>query len=153
MNTTEREETGPPPEAPVPSAGASGEAPVLSAGAFLRARAEGAHTEALGRALAALDPELLEWADEFIFGRVWQRPGLPFEDRMLVAITALATQRASTQLRNYLHGALQDGLDPDRIREALVMLVVYAGFPTAIEALAVFREVLDAHGRRAGAGS
>jgi 4-carboxymuconolactone decarboxylase len=117
-------------------------------GGALRARAQGARTAALGDALAELDPELLEWADGFIFGQVWQRPGLPFEDRMLVAITALATQGATTQLRNYLHGALQDGIDPDRIREALVMLVVYVGFPTAIQALAVFRDALAAHQRR-----
>jgi 4-carboxymuconolactone decarboxylase len=116
-------------------------------GAALRARAQGAHSPALGQALADLDPELLEWADEFIFGKVWSRPGLPFEDRVLVAITALAVQGATTQLRNYLHGALQDGIDPDRIREALVMLVVYVGFPTALAALGVFKEVLESHER------
>jgi 4-carboxymuconolactone decarboxylase len=121
-------------------------------GALLRARAQGARTEALGEALAALDPELLEWADEFIFGSVWQRPGLAFEDRMLVAITALATQGATTQLRNYLHGALQEGIEPGRIREALVMLVVYVGFPTALQSLVVFKEVLDAH-HRGGSGA
>jgi 4-carboxymuconolactone decarboxylase len=116
-------------------------------GAALRARAQGAHSPALGQALADLDPELLEWADEFIFGKVWSRPGLSFEDRMLVAITALAVQGATTQLRNYLHGALQDGMEPDRIREALVMLVVYVGFPTALAALGVFKEVLESHER------
>jgi 4-carboxymuconolactone decarboxylase len=148
MNIPERESAGTP-------AGAGAGADVdTRAGAALRARAQGVRTESLGRALASLDTDLLEWADDFIFGRVWNRPGLPFEDRMLVAITALATQRAGTQLRNYLHGALQDGIDPDRIREALVMLVVYAGFPTAIEALGVFQEVLEAHRRRVnGAGS
>jgi 4-carboxymuconolactone decarboxylase len=117
-------------------------------GAELRARAQGAHSPALGQALADLDPELLEWADEFIFGRVWSRPGLAFEDRVLVAITALAAQGATTQLRNYLHGALQDGMDPDRIREALMMLVVYVGFPTALSAIVVYKEVLEAHERR-----
>jgi len=116
-------------------------------GEELRARAQGVRADALGQALADLDPELLEWADEFIFGTVWSRPGLAFEDRMLVAITALASQGATTQLRNYLHGALQDGMDPDRIREALVMLVVYVGFPTALNALVVYKEVLDAHER------
>jgi 4-carboxymuconolactone decarboxylase len=116
-------------------------------GAALRARVQGKHSPALGQALADLDPELLEWADEFIFGKVWSRPGLPFEDRVLVAITALAVQGATTQLRHYMHGALQDGMEPDRIREALVMLVVYVGFPTALAALGVFKEVLESHER------
>jgi 4-carboxymuconolactone decarboxylase len=108
-------------------------------GRALRARAQGRHTEQLGAALAALDPDLLEYADGFIFGSVWnEHPDLPFEDRMLVAMTALAATGQTTQLGNYLHGALQDGIPPARIKEALKMLVVYVGFPTAISALATF---------------
>jgi 4-carboxymuconolactone decarboxylase len=110
-------------------------------GGTLRARAQGSRTGQLGDALAALDPSLLEWADGFIFGQVWAGEGLAFEDRMLVAIVALASGGHLVQLRNYLHGALQVGIDPDRIHEALKMLVVYAGFPTAIAAMAALQEV------------
>jgi 4-carboxymuconolactone decarboxylase len=79
-----------------------------------RARAQGRHTEKLGEALAALDPDLLEYANGFIFGSVWEEhPDLPF----------------------------QDGIPPARIKEALKMLVVYIGFPPAISALATFDEV------------
>jgi 4-carboxymuconolactone decarboxylase len=109
-----------------------------AAGRALRARAQGRHTDKLGQALAALDPELLEYADGFIFGSVWTGPELGFEDRMLVAVTALAATGQTAQLGNYLHGALQDGIPPERIKEALKMLVVYVGFPTAISALATF---------------
>jgi 4-carboxymuconolactone decarboxylase len=111
------------------------------AGRALRARAQGRQTDKLGDALGALDPDLLEYADSFIFGSVWTGPGLAFEDRMLVAITALAATGQTTQLGNYLHGALQDGIPPARIKEALKMLVVYVGFPTAISALATFDAV------------
>jgi len=110
-------------------------------GRALRARAQGRHTDKLGEALAALDPDLLDYADGFIFGSVWTGPDLPFEDRMLVAITALAATGQTAQLGNYLHGALQDGIPPARIKEALKMLVVYVGFPTAITALATFDAV------------
>lgn len=128
MNSSQKTATGP----------ALGDA---EAGRALRARAQGARTDQLGDALAALDPDLLAYADGFIFGSVWNRPGLAFEDRMLVAITALAATGANAQLGNYLHGALQDGIAPERIREALKMLVVYVGFPTAISALAIFDEI------------
>jgi 4-carboxymuconolactone decarboxylase len=110
-------------------------------GGALRAQAQGSRTDQLGEALAELDPDLLEWADGFIFGQVWTGEGLSFEDRMLVAIVALATGGQLVQLRNYLHGALQAGIDPNRIHEALKMLVVYAGFPTAIAAMAALQEV------------
>ena len=58
-----------------------------------------------------------------------------------VAIVALACGGHHVQLRNYLHGALQAGIDPNRVHEALKMLVVYDGFPTAIAAMAVLNEV------------
>ena len=112
-----------------------------STGDSLRARAQGSRSVQLAEALAALDPDLLAWADGFIFGEVWAGEELAFEDRMLVAIVALATGGHLVQLRNYLHGALQAGIDPNRIHEALKMLVVYAGFPTAIAGMAVFQEV------------
>jgi len=110
-------------------------------GAALRARAQGARTKELGAALASLDPDLREWADGFIFGEVWAGEGISFEDRMLVAIVALASIGDTNQLRNYLHGALQAGIDPARLQEALKMLVVYVGFPTAISALVALADV------------
>jgi 4-carboxymuconolactone decarboxylase len=112
-------------------------------GRALRARAQGRRTEQLGTALGDLDPDLLEWADSFIFGSVWQGEGLAFEDRMMVAIVALAARGDTDQLRNYVHGALQAGLPAERIHESLKMLVVYAGFPTAIRALVVLEKARE----------
>ncbi len=119
-------------------------------GRTLRGRAQGARTDQLGDALAAVEPALRDWADEFIFGSVWDREGIDFDDRMVVAVVALAAREQQTQLRNYLHGALQGGVDPRRLHEALLMLVVYIGFPAAIQALATFKDVLATHERHAG---
>ena len=60
----------------------------------------------------------------------------------------LAVLGSETQLRNYLHGALQDGVPPEKLHETLLMTVVYAGFPAAIAALVVWKEVLAAHERK-----
>jgi alkylhydroperoxidase/carboxymuconolactone decarboxylase family protein YurZ len=110
---------------------------------------QGAKSEQLQEALAALDPGLAKWADEFVFGEVWGREGLSVDERRLVAITALAVGGHEAQLRNYLHGALQDGYPPEKLREALVMTVVYAGFPRAIASMVVFKSVLESHQRAA----
>lgn len=117
------------------------------AGAALRARAQGARSEALQDSLRGLDEGVADWANSFVFGAVWGRPGMSFDDRMLVAITALATAGHHAQLRNYLFGAVQDGMSARRIQEALAMLVVYAGFPTALQALDVWRAVREACAR------
>jgi len=118
------------------------------AGTRRRQLAQGGKADALQAALHALDPGLAEWADGFIFDDVWGRDGLAHDERMLVAITALAAGKNPGQLRNYLHGAVQAGVEPRKIHEALVMLVVYCGFPVALQALMVWQEVVAAERRR-----
>ena len=122
--------------------------PVMDAdrhGAERRQRAQGAKADKLQAALVALDPQLGRWADEHVFGEVWADDALGFEERMLVAIAALAAQNRRNQLRNYLHGALQAGLPAAKLREVLRMMTVYAGFPVAIEAMSELDAVLKAH--------
>jgi 4-carboxymuconolactone decarboxylase len=114
-----------------------------------RRRAQGAKADKLQAALLDLDPSLARWADEFVFGEVWAGDVLEFDERMLVAIAALAATGRRNQLRNYLHGALQGGIAEERIREALRMMVVYAGFPVAIESMSELDSVLTARGGKA----
>jgi 4-carboxymuconolactone decarboxylase len=122
-------------------------------GAERRRRAQGAKADRLQAELAKLDPELARWADQFVFGSVWAREGLSFEERMLVAISQLAATGRQQQLRNYLFGALQAGVEPRKIHEALVMLTVYTGFPNAIAALGTWAEVSESVQRKADRGS
>ncbi len=117
-------------------------------GAERRARAQGAKHEQLRNELASLDPAMAEWADDFIFGDVWGREGITQDERMLVAISALAATEHPSQLKNYLHGALQAGISARKVNEALLMMVVYAGFPTALGALVVWKDVLAAARRQ-----
>jgi 4-carboxymuconolactone decarboxylase len=117
-------------------------------GAALRAKVQGARHEALQANVGSIDPRLARWADDFIFGDVWTDEGLAVDDRQLVAIVALAATGNTGQLRNYLHGALQDGFDARRLHEALLMLVVYVGWPTAIGAMDVWRDVVLSARRR-----
>jgi 4-carboxymuconolactone decarboxylase len=123
-----------------------------TSGATRRVRAQGAKADLLQRALEQLDPELGRWANEFVFGEVWREGALSFEERMIVAIAALAATGRRNQLRNYLHGALHTGEDPARLREIMRMMTVYCGFPVAIEAMIELDEVLAARARGDGAG-
>ena len=117
-------------------------------GRAIRERAQGAKAEQLGQRLESLDPVLLDWTDEYIFGTVWARPGLVHEERMLVAISSLASLGNIAQLRNYFHGALQDGIAAEKIRETILMLGIYAGFPVMLTAMDSWKEALAAHNRR-----
>lgn len=121
----------------------------LEDGVRRRRRAQGPRSEQLRAALAELDVGLAEWVDGFVFDQVWGRPGLSEPERILVAISALAATGRPDQLRVYLFGALHSGVPAVKLHEALVMQAVYAGFPAAIGALSVWREVV-ASARRQG---
>lgn len=113
-------------------------------GAARRERAQGVRADKLQAVLAALDPQMAEWADDFIFGQVWGREGLSQDERMLVAITALAAGGHTHLMKNYLHGALQAGIPARKLHEAITMLIVYSGFPPTVAALSQWRQVFDA---------
>jgi alkylhydroperoxidase/carboxymuconolactone decarboxylase family protein YurZ len=120
-------------------------------GAARRRRAQGRRHDSLQASLTEIDPQLAAWSDGFVFGEVWAGEDLSWDDRMLVAIIVLSALGHHAQLRNYLHGALQDGFPQERLRQAMSMLTVYAGFPVAIQALSVLQQVVETEARHRGA--
>lgn len=120
-----------------------------AAGAERRRRLQGEKTDKLQAALEELDPDLGRWANEFVFGEVWAGGALGHRDRTLVAIAMLAAIGRRDQLRNYLHGALQGGIEEAELREVLKMLTVYVGFPGAIDAIVELDAAVSARRGRA----
>jgi len=68
---------------------------------------------------------------------------------MLVAITALARPSIPHSCATTFTVRSQAGISARKINEALLMMVVYAGFPTALSALVVWKDVV-ASARRQG---
>ena len=86
-------------------------------------------------------PKLAELTDNVLFGDVWERPGLAKRDRSLVTISALIALNRPDQLRSHLMLARQNGVTQDEVIEAITHLAFYAGWPNAVGAVAVAREV------------
>lgn len=86
-------------------------------------------------------PKLAELTDNVLFGDVWERPGLAKRDRSLVTISALIAMNRTDQLRSHLALARQNGVTETEIVEAITHLAFYAGWPNAVSAVAVAREV------------
>lgn len=80
-------------------------------------------------------------AGRFAFGEVWARGELSRRDRSLVVCTTLTTQDKPTELRFHVQAALNHGVTETELEELMVTHIAYAGFPTAVEGLRVFREV------------
>jgi 4-carboxymuconolactone decarboxylase len=87
-----------------------------------------------------------EAGTEHIWGGLWNRPGLDLKYRSLVVVSTLATLGRLHELRTHLRGALNVGWTPEELREALLQLGGYAGFPVAIDALRVLSELVNEAG-------
>ncbi|WP_309113155.1 carboxymuconolactone decarboxylase family protein [Saccharothrix sp.] len=97
--------------------------------------------------LSDIAPDLGRYIVEFAYGDVYARPGLDLKQRQLVTIGALAAQGdTAPQLRFHLDAALHVGLSPVEVVEALIHVVPFAGFPRALNAVTVARQVFADRG-------
>lgn len=73
---------------------------------------------------------------EFAFGDVYGRPGLSLRDRELITVAMLAAMGAcEPQLDVHLAGARNVGISVEELREVVIHVAPYAGFPAAINAM------------------
>jgi 4-carboxymuconolactone decarboxylase len=72
---------------------------------------------------------------------MWARPQLSPRDRSLVTISALVAMNRPDQLRPHLARARDNGVTEDEIAETITHLAFYAGWPSAITAVTVAKEV------------
>ena len=89
-------------------------------------------------------PKLAELTDEVLFGDVWERPGLSKRDRSLATVAALVALNRPDQLRSHLALARQNGVTETELIETITHLAFYSGWPNAISAVTVAREVFRA---------
>lgn len=90
-----------------------------------------------------LAPKLANLTDEVLFGDVWERAGVAKRDRSLITISSLITSGAFEQLRSHIRIGLQNGLTQQEITEAITHLAFSAGWPKAMSAVGIAREVFQ----------
>ncbi|QUQ69630.1 carboxymuconolactone decarboxylase family protein [Kutzneria sp. CA-103260] len=97
--------------------------------------------------LADVSPELAHQVVAWGFGEIYSRPQLVPRDRQLVTIGMLtALGGCEPQLRVHINTGLNVGLTPAEIVEALLQSAGYCGFPRALNATAVAKEVFAERG-------
>lgn len=93
--------------------------------------------------IGEFSPKLVELTDEVLFGDIWARPQLSPRDRSLVTVSALIAMNRPDQLRSHLARARENGLTNEELAETITHLAFYAGWPNAISAVTVAKEVLE----------
>lgn len=96
--------------------------------------------------LGYIAPKLLELTEQVLFGDVWERPGLSKRDRSLITVSALVALNRAQQLPFHLERALANGLTKDELVEAITHLAFYSGWPTAVSAAMIARDVFKPEG-------
>jgi 4-carboxymuconolactone decarboxylase len=111
------------------------------------ARIEGTHQASIVEALSGVAPDLAQLAISFVYGEIYPRSGLDLAQRQLVTVSALAAMGSlEPQLRFHIAGALNAGCTPRQLAELMIHLVIYAGFPAALNGTAALRQVFMARG-------
>ena len=114
----------------------------------LRALAEidGHAGQAVIDSLADIAPDFARYILEFSFGDIYSRPGLDIRSREIATIAALtAMGNAGPQLRVHIQAGLNVGLSRTEIVETIMHMVVYAGFPAALNGLLAAKDVFSAN--------
>src|SRR5689334_20116508 len=86
-------------------------------------------------------PKLAELTDEVLFGDVWERAELSKRDRSLITVAALIAKGNTEQLTAHLNRARNNGLSETELAEVIIHLAFYAGWPRAMSAVRVAKEV------------
>jgi 4-carboxymuconolactone decarboxylase len=89
-------------------------------------------------------PAMVHFTDDVLFGEVWDRSDLSRKERSLITVAALTSMGSSEQLNFHLSLAQQNGATEAELIEVITHLAFYAGWPKAMSAMSVAKQVFSA---------
>ena len=95
------------------------------------------------QAMGDLAPKFAELTDTVLFGDIWERKELSKRDRSLITVAALVALNRTDQLRFHVQRALENGVTRQELIEEITHLAFYSGWPTAVNAVTVTKEVFS----------
>lgn len=104
--------------------------------------------EVYGFEMSDGEGDFFRYTADHLFADIWNRPGLTDRDRRLLLIGVLAAQGATDVLGIQVPAAYSRGeLDDDALREVVIFLCHYAGWPVGARLNSLVEETI-AKGRR-----
>src|ERR1700710_2314872 len=88
-------------------------------------------------------PGVGPYTDKVLFDEVWERKGLSQRDRSLVTIAALTALGKMDQLQFHLAFARRNGVTDEELKEALLQLAFYSGWPNGMGATTVLKTIIE----------
>lgn len=101
-----------------------------------------------GEALTNLgsDAEMMTILQKYIFGEVFTIGELDMKTREMITVVSLSSQQTLPQLKAHINAALNVGVTPIELREAIYQCAPFIGFPKTLNAITVLNEVFKERG-------
>jgi 4-carboxymuconolactone decarboxylase len=103
--------------------------------------AEAKRAEAVAGNFGSVAPGLVEYTTDYLFKDLWLRPDLAPRDRSLITVAALIANNQVGQIPFHLNRAMDNGLTQEQAAEVITHLAFYTGWPNAMSALPIAKEV------------
>jgi 4-carboxymuconolactone decarboxylase len=105
--------------------------------------AEEKRAATVSQQFGAVAPGLVQFTTDFLFNDLWLRPDLAPRDRSLVTVSALIAAGQVAQVPFHLNKAMDNGLTRTQAAEVVTHLAFYVGWPNAMSALPVMKDVFE----------
>jgi 4-carboxymuconolactone decarboxylase len=92
------------------------------------------------------DRDLARQLSTFFTGTLYSREVISQTQRELCAVASLTVLNRTNEVRAHIHAALNVGATRQEVAEVIFQQVTYGGMPVVVEALEVFRRVLEERG-------
>ena len=93
--------------------------------------------------LKDISPDLGKYIIEYAFGDIYANNKLDLKSQEIAVVAALtAIGTAQPQLKVHINGALNIGCTINEVKEVILQMAVYSGFPSCINAANALKEVL-----------
>jgi 4-carboxymuconolactone decarboxylase len=100
----------------------------------------------LASSIGVVSPPLAKYSNEVLFWDLWLHPELKPRDRSLITLAAIWAMGLQPLLDYQYERALDNGVTKEEISDALAHCAFYIGWPRAMAAAMVAREVLEGKG-------
>lgn len=108
---------------------------------------DGEAGEKVINSLKDISPDLGQFIIEYAFGDIYTRDGLDLKSKEIAVVAALtAIGTAQPQLKVHINGALNTGSSINELKELILQMSVYSGFPSCINGMNSLKEVLKERG-------
>lgn len=92
------------------------------------------------------DAEMMAILQKYIFGEIFTVGELDMKTREMITVVSLSTQQTLPQLKAHINAALNVGVSPVELREAIYQCAPFIGFPKTLNAITVLNEVFKERG-------